>query len=247
MFPILQIGSIAIQVPGLILLAGLWVGLTLSERLAGETKRQPMRPGEVSNLALLILLAGALGARLGYVLRFPSAFELNPWNVLSLNPGLLDPWMGVTAVIIAAMVFAQRKGLAAKLILDVFTPMLAVLSAAWFLSSLASGNGYGLPTALPWAVDLFGAGRHPTQIYDTLAAVLILVTLWWQRGSFRLGEGRLFFVFLAFTSASRVFLEAFHAAGAVLPGGWRANQILAWLVFALSLWVLQKPRKTQGT
>jgi len=44
-----------------------------------------------------------------------------------------------------------------------------------------------------------------------------------------------------------VFLEAFHAAGAVLPGGWRANQILAWLVFALSLWVLQKPRKTQGT
>ena len=246
MFPVLQIGSIAIQVPGLALLAGLWVGLTLSEHLAADTKRQPIAPSDLSNLVLLSLLVGVLGARFGYVLRFPSAFELNPWNLLSLNPGLLDPWMGVTAAAIAATVFSQRKGLAITLVLDILTPMLAVLSVSWFLSLLASGYGYGLPTELPWAIDLFGAARHPTQIYDTLAAGLILAILWWQRGSFTLGKGRLFFTFLALTSASRIFLEAFHATGPSVLEGWRVNQILAWLILALSLWTLRNPKETKS-
>ena len=34
MFPILQIGPLAIQVPGLVIIAGLWFGLTLSEHRA---------------------------------------------------------------------------------------------------------------------------------------------------------------------------------------------------------------------
>ncbi|MEX2144684.1 MAG: prolipoprotein diacylglyceryl transferase family protein [Anaerolineales bacterium] len=246
MFPILQVGPVAIQVPGFILLAGLWIGLTFSERLLAETKRPPVPLGVVSNLALVSLLAGALGARLGYVLTFPSAFQLNPWNLLSLNPGLLHLGIGLIAAIVAATIYSQRQGLAALLMLDVFTPLLAVLSTAWFFSSLASGANFGLLTELPWAINLFGSLRHPSQIYDTLVAALILAALWWQRRSFQLGDGRLFFVFLAFTAGSRVFLEAFHATGPSVLEGWRINQILAWLVLAFSLWILRNPKGSKS-
>ncbi len=36
---------------------------------------------------------------------------------------------------------------------------------------------YGVPTALPWAVDLGdGIGRHPVQLYEALAMALFLIT-----------------------------------------------------------------------
>lgn len=38
---------------------------------------------------------------------------------------------------------------------------------------------YGIPTALPWAVDLGdGIGRHPVQVYESLAIVVFLACYW---------------------------------------------------------------------
>lgn len=240
MFPFLQLGPFAIQVPGLIILGGLWVGLTLSEKSVERTRGIPISPTQVTNLALLSLLAGVIGARLGYLLLFPSAFSLNPLAILSLNPGLLDPWFGFGAAVLAGAVISQRKRFSAKLILDVFTPLLAALSAAISLSNLASGARYGLPTNIPWAVELFGANRHPAQLYDFLAAALIFVFLWQRKRNYNLGEGRLFFTFVALGSGAFLFLEAFHATGPFLMNGWRMVQILAWLAMAGSLWFLRQ-------
>ena len=75
MLPIIQIGSFSIQTSGLILLIGLWIGLSLSERYA---KRFSSDPEEISNLVFYSLLAAVLGARLSYALRFPSAFSASP-------------------------------------------------------------------------------------------------------------------------------------------------------------------------
>lgn len=246
MFPVLQIGPFAVQVPGLIILGGLWAGLTLSERLVEKRRNTPMSPAQVTNLALLSILAGIIGARLGYLLLFPSAFSLNPLTIVSLNPGLLDPWFGFSTAVLAAAVISQRNRFSAKLVLDVFTPFLAGLSAAISLSNLASGVRYGLPTQMPWAVELFGANRHPAQLYDFLAAAVILAIIWQWRKTYELGEGKLFFIFLALSSAAFLFLEAFHATGPSLLDGWRVVQILAWLALAVSLWFLRKLGALQG-
>jgi hypothetical protein len=50
MFPILQIGPLAIQVPGLIILAGLWLGLSLAERRA---KKRESNPSVLYNLVFV--------------------------------------------------------------------------------------------------------------------------------------------------------------------------------------------------
>lgn len=243
MFPILQIGPLAIQVPGLVLLVGLWLGLTLSERLLHESKHQNMQANDISNLAYVSLAAGVISARVGFALRFPAAFALNPLDLLSLSPALLDPWFGLLTGLIAATAFAQQRRLPARLVLDVLTPLFAIMTAAWFLSNLASGNGYGLPTNVPWAINLFGALRHPAQIYDFLAAFAIFAFLWIRRRNFSLGNGIFFLIFLALTSGSMLFLDAFHASGPILPGGWRTPQIAAWLVLAGSLWGLRSLEK----
>ena len=67
MYPILQIGPLAIQLPGLLLLVGLWIGTQIAER---ETARYKLDPGLISNMIFIALAAGIVGARLGYALKY---------------------------------------------------------------------------------------------------------------------------------------------------------------------------------
>ena len=51
MFPVFQIGPFAVQAPGLIILLGIWVGLTQTEKYAN---RFHVNPNLLSNLILII-------------------------------------------------------------------------------------------------------------------------------------------------------------------------------------------------
>ena len=55
MFPILQIGPLALQTPGLFIIIGIWLGLSTSERFAS---RFHIDPNQLYNLVLVSLLAG---------------------------------------------------------------------------------------------------------------------------------------------------------------------------------------------
>jgi prolipoprotein diacylglyceryl transferase len=238
MAPILNIGPLAIQLPGLILLLGLWLGLSLAER---HSATRGVSANTLYNLVFVSLIAGAIGARLAYIARYPSAFSANPLSVISLNPGLLDPVGGVASALLAALIYGQRKSIGFWQALDALTPVFAVLSVAMSLANLASGAGFGSPTNLPWGIPLWGAVRHPTQIYETLAAAIILAILWPGRERARsLQTGVYFLSFAAVTSASRLFLEAFRGDSQLLPSGIRAAQLVAWLVLAACLWGIYK-------
>jgi len=236
MLPILQIGPLAIQTPGLILLLGLWLALNLSERAAA---RLGINPNLIYNLTFAALIGGLLGARLGYALRYPEAFAASPASLLSPNPGLLDVWGGVAGGGLLGLIYGQRKGMRLQPTLDALTPGLALLSAALGLANLASGAAFGAPTSLPWGIALWGAARHPSQIYAILAAALILAALRPGGKLFRrLGEiapGLIFWTFSALSALSRLILEAWRGDSVLVFGGLRQAQLVAWLVLALSL------------
>lgn len=238
MFPILQIGPLAIQVPGLVLLLGLWLGLSLAERHAPH---RGVPPNLLYNLVFVALIAAVVGARLTYVLRYPSIFSSDPLGLISLNPGLLDPWGGLVAGTIAALIYGQRKGLEFYSTLDALTPAFAVISIAIGLSHLASGAAFGTTTELPWGIEIWGARRHPTQIYESLAAAMVLALLWPGRERWRdAPPGTYFLTFVALSALARLFLEAFRGDSLLLPVGLRAAQVVAWVVLAASLWDLKK-------
>jgi prolipoprotein diacylglyceryl transferase len=241
MLPILQIGPLAIQFPGLILLIGVWLGLSLAEKFAPQRQ---VSPNHIYNLVFTALITGVIGARLAYILRYPQAFIPSPLSALSLNPGLLDPLGGAAAGILASMVYGQRKKLPLWAVLDSLTPFLAVLAIAINLSNFASGAGFGAPTHVPWGIELWDAKRHPTQIYESLAAAGILLILWPGRPHLQSwAAGRYFLIFLASSSLARLFLEAFRGESILLPGGIRLAQIVAWLVLAFCLFQLQRLSK----
>lgn len=236
MFPILQIGPIALQVPGLVLIVGLWIGLNLSERRA---RRLGENPSHLYNIVFITLIAGAIGARLSYAATYPDAFLATPLSLISLNPGLLDPLAGGLIAIGADAFYLFRKKIPIWPTLDALTPLLAVLGIASGIAHFASGSAFGIPTQVPWGIELWGATRHPTQIYEIVFVFIILIIiLLLDRTPWNLIPGNLFLSFISLTAISRLFLEAFRGDSILFENGLRIAQVASWLVLAACLSLL---------
>lgn len=233
MFPILQVGPLALQVPGLVLLVGLWLGLLLAERRA---RRVGDNPADIYNLVFIGLIAGVVGARLSYAISYPEAFSGNLMNLVSLNPGLLDPFAGALIAITAIVIYMYRKQLPVWRTLDNLTPLFAVMSIAIGISHLASGNAFGKPTDLPWGIQLWGSIRHPSQIYEIITATITFIAiLIIDRSQWSESPGNTLLAFIILTATSRLFLEAFRGDSLIIANGIRLAQVIAWLLLATCL------------
>lgn len=244
MMPNLQLGPFSLPTPALIIVLGLWLGISVSERYAA---RNTMNSNHLSNLILIVIISGILGARLAYIARYPSAFAENPIDILSRNIGLFDSPGGIVIGVTAAVIYGQRKGMPFWSTLDSLTPALSVLGVALALSHLASGSAFGKPTNLPWGLELWGARRHPTQIYEIiLAGIILLLVLKGSGNIFMNRAGSLFLCFIAMTAFSRLILETYRGDSILFASGLRRDQILAWLFLATSLWGLGKIWSTKN-
>ena len=231
MLPILQIGPLAIQMPGLLLLAGVWIAVSLTDR---EAPRYSMKPSTLSNMILMGLVVGILSARLWYAIRFFEIYLDNPLSVLSLNPTTLSPLEGALTGLAAAAYYGYRKGLALWPTLDVLTPGLAAFGLAVGFAHLASGDAFGAVTTMPWAIELWGALRHPTQIYEVLAAGFIFWLIWEIRRKTPV-SGFLFLTWVALTALSRLVIEAFRGDSIIAYGSLRSAQLGSLGVLAIAL------------
>jgi prolipoprotein diacylglyceryl transferase len=238
MMPILQIGPLALQLPGLVILVGLWLGLSLSERYASV---YDIDSNNLYNLVLVTLISGVIGARVTYILRYPTAFSHSPLSIISINPGLLDLSGGIAFAFIATIIYLQRAKMPFWSTLDSLVPMLALINISLAGANLASGDGFGAPADLPWSIYLFGELRHPTQVYEMLLAGFVLILMLPGSGHIAKGIERInasglqFIVFLILSSLIRIFTEAFHADSKIIVLGLRRAQIGAWLILAMSL------------
>lgn len=243
MFPTLQIGPLAIQTPGLVLLIGLWLGLSLAEK---RSNRYRVDPTDLYNMVFFGLIAGLIGARLSYAAQYLESFIEQPLSLLSLNPTLLDPLGGLLIGLLVALIYGNRKQLAFWSSLDALTPLLAVMALAVGISQLAAGDAFGRPTSLPWGIELWGARRHPTQIYQSSLSALILWYVIRPTPADRIPvPGKLFLQFVSLTSIATIFTEAFRGDSLLLDNGLRTVQLAAWVILAGSLWLLNKRRAPQ--
>jgi phosphatidylglycerol:prolipoprotein diacylglycerol transferase len=237
-FPTLQLGPLSIQVPGLVLLIGLWIGLSLSEKRA---KQRNENPSYLYNLVFIAIIAGIIGARLSYVINYPEAFSSNLWSFFSINPGLLDPFAGFLIGGAAGLIYAYRKNIPLWSLLDSLTPLLAVMGIAIGASHYASGSAFGTPTDLPFGIHLWGETRHPTQIYEIiLASGTLMATYFIDRSIWSRTPGNLFLSFLSLAAISRLVLEAFRGDSILVADGFRIAQIYAWLMLALCLFIISQ-------
>lgn len=231
MFPILQIGPLALRLPGLFLLLGVWLGTSLIDR---EAPRHKVSGAALNNLVLYGLIAGIVGARVAYALRYLQIYAQDPLSFFSLNPSTLAPNEGILIALIVILVLGQRQHLPLWPSLDALTPSLAPFAILVGVAHLSNGDAFGAPTSVPWAIELWGAQRHPTQIYEILLAGLAFLGVWRLR-RMPAFPGFLFLAWLAMAAGSRLFLEAFRGDSIIAFGSLRAAQPASLAVLAGAL------------
>ncbi|MEX0788582.1 MAG: prolipoprotein diacylglyceryl transferase family protein [Anaerolineales bacterium] len=231
MFPLLQLGPLALRLPGLFLLMGIWVGTSLIDR---EAPRHNVSGAALNNLVLYALIAGIVGARLGYALRYFQVYAEDPLSLVSLNPNTLSPLEGAVTALVVALVLAQRWRLTLWRSLDALTPCLAVFAIFVGLAHLSSGDAFGAPSSVPWAIELWGAKRHPSQAYEIAAAIFVFLAVWRLRRTPAF-PSFLFLSWLTLAAGSRLFLEAFRGDSVIVLSTLRSAQLVSLAVLAAAL------------
>ena len=243
MLPYLHLGPLLLQTPGLALLLGFWAASWLAEK---EAAKLNIKPDWINNMIFIGLFSGLLGARLVYAFTYLDIYLSNPLSLFELNLNTLSMPGGLVIGLLAAFIYMQRRGLKLRPVLDALAPALAVFMVYLGLVHFFSGDAYGLPARLPWAIFLAGEYRHPTQVYEIILGMMIVfLTLYFPSEKRGTGLNFLWVVFLS--SAARLFIEAFRADSLILPGGFRSAQVIALFVMAALLFLMRRWARQPGT
>ncbi len=226
----------------LLLLAGLWLGLTLAEKRAS---RHGISRDDLNNILFYGLIAYVLGGRISFVIENFSAFSKSPLGIFSINPDLFEPSGAIAAAILTALIYGQRRSLKFWNTLDALTPVFAVFAVSLGFSHLAAGTAFGKETTLPIGIELWNATRHPVQMYDIGAALLALGWIWLFKAN--QPAGLLFLSFAALMSFFQILIIPFRAQNAFVFGGIHQAQVIAWMVLASSFALMENQLRPKSS
>src|SRR5262245_22177721 len=234
MYPLVHIGPLRLSGSGLLLLLSVILGGSLLARVA-QARGGEQLARQADRCFYPVLIGALIGARLWYGLFNPDLYGQNPGLFVALRVSDFA-WPGaLLGGLLAGYVWCRRNGFDALKLADSAALTLPAVQAIASIGLLLSGEAFGVPTSLPWGIPLFGAVRHPTQIYFALAALSSLILVWGQsRRPLRVGA--LGVSYLALQGITLLLVEALRADSLVLPGGIRAAQVfgLGLLLYALN-------------
>jgi phosphatidylglycerol:prolipoprotein diacylglycerol transferase len=186
-------------------------------------------PELVWDALIWALIPGIIGARLYHIFT-PSQslldMGIDTMHYLTHPLEILTTWrggLGMPGAIIGGVfglyLFAKRKNLDIRMILDAAAPGVALAQAIGRWGNFINQELYGPPTDLPWGIYIKPANRmkeyqqfdkfHPLFLYESLwnlASAILLVWLW-RKHSDRLKQGDLFLVYLITYPLGRFLLE----------------------------------------
>jgi len=226
MFPkLITIGQFFIPTYGTLVAIGFLLGLWVTVRLARRSKL-PAEP--VTNLAIYCALAGLAGAKLFMILfdfrdywtGGKKLFSLETLQAAGVYQG------GFLLALLTAALYIRHNHLPGLQTCDVFAPGLALGQAVGRIGCFAAGCCWGVECHLPWAVtfrnpeawNLTGVPLaiplHPTQLYESLADLLIFVFLYRLIGRVHY-PGAILGWYLTLYSSARFVIEfyRFHEQG----------------------------------
>lgn len=237
---LLRLGPLTLYSYGL----AIALGFLLASWLAGRRARAVgVDPARVQRIALTGLLAGLAGGRAAYVLLNWQVYAANPLEILRLDHGGLIFYGGLAAGVLAGLLAIRAAKLPVPATLDLLMPPLVAAHAAGRVGCFLNGCCYGEPTALPWGV-LFPPDilyRHPTQLYETGALLLIFLIL--KRAERRSPPaGTVLFLYGALYGSWRFLVEFLRGDNARVLFGLTVFQLVSLPLALFCGWMLLRAR-----
>jgi phosphatidylglycerol---prolipoprotein diacylglyceryl transferase len=202
------------------------LGVALAYWLAYRYFRQAgISDADFDKLSLWVIVGGIVGARLGHCLFYDLAyFSQHPLEIIlpfRFSPQFqfvgyqgLASHGGAIGVLLALLVAHLRLAhISTLFILDVLALGVPLTGAMIRTGNLMNSEMIGKASEVSWAVvfkTLDDLPRHPAQVYEALAYLLIfsLLHLYFKR-FYPLGQGRIFAWFLILLFSARFAIEFF--------------------------------------
>jgi phosphatidylglycerol---prolipoprotein diacylglyceryl transferase len=240
-YPLIEFGPLRLSSGGLVLLFSILLAQWLLVR-AARARGNALLAEQAERCFYPALLGAAIGARLWYGVFNWSLYSQTPSLFVALRVGEFA-WPGaLLGGALAGFLWCRWQRVEPLELADCAALALPLAQAC--VGLLLSGEAFGVPTDLPWGIPLFGATRHPTQLYFALAALLSLGVL--RRAARRRPlPGTLTAAYLGLQGIALLLVEALRADSLLLPAGVRAGQVfgLALVLLAL-LWMRWRTRDT---
>jgi phosphatidylglycerol:prolipoprotein diacylglycerol transferase len=223
MYPILLIGSVAIPTYPLLWLVAFWAGMWLAARRAIHLG---LDGDHIYNAGLYGFLAGVLGARLWFVLAHWENYASDLTQAFSLSRSALSVGEGFVIAGLVVLIYLQRNSVPLGLFFDATAPGLTLAIIIGNIGAFLGGEALGMPSNLPWSIELAGISRHPVQLYEAIAGLVILGILYLSR-KWRPWPGFYFWLFVALYGTTRLLLEVFRAHPYLIGDHYLAVQVIA--------------------
>lgn len=228
-----------LSIYGLLIALAMALGVYLCSR---EEKRLEFPADTSVGLALWILPAAVVGARLYYVAFQWPLYARQPLRILAIWEGGLAIYGGVIGGLIAGLIFARVKKLSFPALADLVAPALILGQAIGRWGNYFNGEAYGYPItnpALQWfplAVHVDGVWHMATFFYESAWDLGGFLLLWCIRKRVKT-RGNLFLFYLFWYGLGRCFIEGLRM-DSLMWGGVRVSQALSAALCVLSLLVL---------
>lgn len=235
-----------VPVYGLLISLAIAMALFLCSR---EEKRLGLPRDTVVDLALRLVPAGVVGARLYYVAFRWDLYSQNLLQILKIWEGGLAIYGGVIGGALAVFFFARKRKLSFALLADMIAPAMILAQAIGRWGNFFNGEAYGNPVMNPaWqffpvAVYADGAWHLATFFYESCWDFLGFLLLWLLRKRPKV-PGSLFLMYLCWYGLGRMVIEGLRMDSLML-GPVRVSQALSALL-ALSAGIALAVRRKRA-
>ena len=251
----LALGPLTLRWYGLLFMSGFVLGTFV---LAHIYKSERVSPQWVDVITIYMLVGTIVGARLGHVLFYdPGYYRAHPGEVLKIWEGGLASHGAIPTILLATWLFARNNKFDYLWVLDRIVIGVALGGVLIRLGNLFNSEIGGKPTTVSWAflfprdtahlINGVAVPRHPTQIYESLFCVFLLVLLYgmWNRTRERTPRGQLFGLFVVLLFTFRFLIEFLKEDQVAFERTMTLNmgQLLSLPMILIGLWVLLRAGK----
>lgn len=214
-----NLGQIAVHWYGIMYAAALLSAIFVAKWIIKKDKL-PIESSVFDSYIWWAEIGVILGARIGYVLFYDthtSYYLTHPWQIF--NPYINGVYAGISGMsyhgafigfILASYLFCKRHKLSFWFLADIAVLGISAGYVLGRVGNFVNQELVGRVSDLPWAINVNGVLRHPSQLYEAfLEGVLVFIILYFyrKRKSF---NGELAILYGILYSTMRIFAEFFR-------------------------------------
>lgn len=250
---VFYLGPVPLRLYGLTLAVGVIAAVYVAE---WRWKRMGHDPKEISSIAVWVVIAGVIGARVYHVVTDYQLYTDNPLGVFEIWSGGLAIWGAVAGGAIAVVILSRRHHFDTLAVLDAIAPGVILAQGIGRWGNYFNQELFGRPTTLPWGLEIDVAQRpaqyvdfatfHPTFLYESLWCFLIFGVLIAADRIRTHRRGQTIALYIALYTLGRFVFENLRSDPAHVIAGMRINAWVSIAVFVgATVWFVWLGRRPQ--